>query len=302
MERYVRLSIASVERDIGVSKDVLRVWERRYGFPTPERDANGERLYPVEQVERLRLVKRLMDMGHRPGRLLSMPVEELQALSRTVRPPRPPVPLAVQEHEDLDDLVSLVKQHRADDYVQALQHRLGRLGLSQFVHKVVAPLTGLVGLNWETGQLKVFEEHLYTELTERVLRQAIAAVQVGHEPRILLTSVPNEQHALGLLMVEAVLSLEGAHCISLGTQVPVLEIAEAASAHRADIVGLSFSEAFPKRQISAVLRQLSGILPTTTRLWAGGSGASRVTAPEGVRIVATLEAAAAAVAKWRGGN
>ncbi|NBW47360.1 MAG: MerR family transcriptional regulator, partial [Betaproteobacteria bacterium] len=60
------LSIASVERDTGLSKDTLRVWERRYGFPQPTRDALGERAYPLEQVERLRLVKRLLDAGHRP--------------------------------------------------------------------------------------------------------------------------------------------------------------------------------------------------------------------------------------------
>ena len=52
----VQLSISAVERDTGLSKDTLRVWERRYGFPNPVRDALGERLYPVEQVERLRLI------------------------------------------------------------------------------------------------------------------------------------------------------------------------------------------------------------------------------------------------------
>ncbi|MEY2631516.1 MAG: hypothetical protein RIR00_170, partial [Pseudomonadota bacterium] len=61
-------SIAAVERDTGLSKDVLRMWERRYGFPVPDRDTNGERAYPSEQVERLRQIKRLMDQGHRPGK------------------------------------------------------------------------------------------------------------------------------------------------------------------------------------------------------------------------------------------
>ncbi|MFW9621935.1 MAG: MerR family transcriptional regulator, partial [Macromonas sp.] len=42
-------NIAAVERDTGLSKDVLRMWERRYGFPLPQRDAHGERLYPAAQ-------------------------------------------------------------------------------------------------------------------------------------------------------------------------------------------------------------------------------------------------------------
>jgi len=65
----INFSIASVERDTGLSKDVLRMWERRYGFPNPARDSNGERLYPAAQVERLSMIKRLMDQGHRPGKL-----------------------------------------------------------------------------------------------------------------------------------------------------------------------------------------------------------------------------------------
>ena len=64
------LGIAAVERDTGLGKDTLRVWERRYGFPQPLRDACGERVYPAEQVDQLRLIKRLIDQGRRPGALL----------------------------------------------------------------------------------------------------------------------------------------------------------------------------------------------------------------------------------------
>ena len=54
-------TIAAVERDTGLSKDTLRVWERRYGFPHPDRDQFGERVYPIEQVDKLRVLRRLMD-------------------------------------------------------------------------------------------------------------------------------------------------------------------------------------------------------------------------------------------------
>jgi hypothetical protein len=77
----ISLSIAAVERDTGLSKDTLRVWERRYGFPLPQRDAIGERAYPLDQVERLRIVKRLLDAGHRPGRVVALPLPALQQLA-----------------------------------------------------------------------------------------------------------------------------------------------------------------------------------------------------------------------------
>src|SRR5437764_552127 len=74
------LTIAAVERETRLSKDVLRAWEKRNGFPQPERDANGERCYPAVQVERLRLMKRLIDQGHRPGSLMRLSAEQLAGL------------------------------------------------------------------------------------------------------------------------------------------------------------------------------------------------------------------------------
>src|ERR1044071_8582454 len=74
-------NISAVERDTGLSKDTLRMWERRYRFPTPLRDANGERIYTASEVEKLRLIKRLMDRGHRPGRVIARSLEELSALA-----------------------------------------------------------------------------------------------------------------------------------------------------------------------------------------------------------------------------
>jgi hypothetical protein len=63
----VVLPIAAIERDTGLSKDTLRVWERHYGFPVPMRDSQGERSYPLDQLQRLRAIKRLIDGRHRPG-------------------------------------------------------------------------------------------------------------------------------------------------------------------------------------------------------------------------------------------
>ncbi|MGB4064515.1 MAG: MerR family transcriptional regulator [Azonexus sp.] len=291
-------NIAAVERDTGLSKDVLRMWERRYGFPVPSRDNNGERCYPAEQVDRLRQIKRLMDLGHRPGKLIATPQEELGAL--TSRRSKPATTNTSGDDGDLGELLALIKQHDAAAYQQAMQQRLARQGLQRFVQDTVAPLTRRVGENWEDGSFEVFEEHLYTELTKRLLRQAIATLPGGPRgPRVLLTSVPEEQHVLGLLMVEALFALEGAECIPLGTQMPLLEIGRAAEAHQADIVALSFSGAFPPRQIPGLLQQLRRILPAATALWVGGSGVARIAKSSDAELITTLDDALEALASWR---
>jgi len=294
----LNFNIAAVERETGLSKDVLRMWERRYGFPLPERDANGERLYPTAQLDRLRLIKRLMDQGHRPGKLIAASNEELTQLAPRHAENRQTS--FTDSTGELAELLALIKQHDAPGYQQAMQQRLARQGFQSFVQDIVAPLTEHVGKAWENGSFEVFEEHLFTELTKRLLRQAIATLPGGsRSPRIVLTTVPDEQHVLGLLMVEGLFALEGAECIPLGTQMPLREISRAAVAHQADIVALSFSTAFPRRQISGVLEQLRQMLPTNIALWVGGQGAAGHSTSENFSIFHSLDEALYSLAKWR---
>jgi methanogenic corrinoid protein MtbC1 len=204
--------------------------------------------------------------------------------------------------DNLHELIEFIRRHDAPGYQQAMQQRLVRQGLQAFVQDTVAPLTRLVGEAWEDGRIEVFEEHLFTELTKRLLRQAIATLPSGGRPRILLTSLPDEQHALGLLMVEALLALEGADCIPLGTQMPLVEISRAAKAHGADIVALSFSTAFPQRQTASLLTHLRQTLPEQTNLWAGGGGIRRLPALAGVNLLPELPDAVQGLEAWRRHN
>jgi DNA-binding transcriptional MerR regulator/methylmalonyl-CoA mutase cobalamin-binding subunit len=286
-------SIAAVERETRLSKDVLRVWERRYGFPQPERDANGERCYPAEQVERLRLMKRLMDQGHRPGSLAALAHEQLAALVTPVRA----APDADAPDAAIAQLLAMIRAREPAAFQHALRQCLARQGLERFLGQTVGPLTTAVGEHWEDGSFDIFDEHFYTESAERLLRQAIADLPAARQgPRILLTTVPGEAHGLGLLMAESMFALEGATCIALGTETPLLDIARAAAAYGAGVVALSFSLAYARRQVSPVLAQLRQALPDGVELWAGGAGVARLDAVTGVRLLPTLDSGRDALA------
>jgi len=267
------LNISAVERETGLSKDVLRIWERRYGFPEPRRDDNAERQYPQEQVAKLRAIKRLMDAGMRPGKLIRRSQAELNALAETRAGPRRDTLAPVLER----DLLGLLKSHNAPALQHALANQLMRDGLQRFVLNTVVPLHRAVGEMWMRGELEVFEEHLFTEQLQVAMRTAINTFprQTG-VPRVLLTTLPGEQHGLGLLMVEALLVPEGAQCISLGTQTPIDDIRNAALAHKVHIVALSFSAAFPMRQAGESLATLRRALPPPVALWAGGEMTRRL--------------------------
>ena len=292
-------SIAAVERDTGLSKDTLRVWERRYGFPCPERDGAGDRLYPPEQVARLHTIRRLMDAGHRPGRIVALAPEALQALVDAA----PAAPVAADSAPMLDNYLVLIGQHDVHTLRRALGQDVLRLGLVAFVTQLVAPLNTAVGEAWMQGRFQIFEEHLYTECLTGVLRHAIAGIappQGRGAPRVLLTTVPHEPHALGLLMAEALLALEGCHCLSLGPQTPLADIARAAQVHDADIVALSFTAVQSPHTVVAALRALHRQLPLRTAIWAGGQCPVLYQRPmPGVLALPAIDALPAEVARWR---
>jgi MerR family transcriptional regulator, light-induced transcriptional regulator len=296
------LSIAAVERDTGLSKDTLRVWERRYGYPVPERDALGERAYPLDQVEKLRVVKRLLDGGHRPGRIVMLTMAELQALSAGMPDTRRDPPLLALA-PDLQPYLVILRRHDVIGLRRLLSQALVRLGMARFISEVVSPLNTLIGEAWMRGQLEVFEEHVYTESIQVVLRQAITSLpdtELKGSPRVLLTTLPGEPHGLGLLMAEAMLSIDGARCLSLGVQTPLWDIVLAARAYRGDIVALSFTGCMNPNAVTAGLAELRAKLPAELEVWAGGMAPVLHRRPvAGVQALANFDDLTVRMAQWR---
>lgn len=267
----VLIGISALERDTGLSKDTLRVWERRYDFPQPLRDSQGERAYPADQVEKLRAIRRLMDMGHRPGKIIHLSLDELDHLSQHKNTDASGSRHDLGYEDELLHFMTLVKTHQVEELRRQMSQTLLRLGLARFVTEVVSPLNNKVGEAWSRGNLEIFEEHLYTESIQVVMRNAINTIpQPGRQPRILLTTFPQEPHGLGLLMAEAMFSLEAARCISLGVQTPIWDIALAATAQRVDIVALSFSACLNPTMVSDGLSELRQKLAPQVEIWAGG--------------------------------
>lgn len=284
--------IAAVERETGIPKDLLRQWERRYRFPLPARDDNGDRVYTQQDLDKLRLIRQLMERGKRPGKLMELEMAQLQDM------------LASHADDDaaaLEQFLPLLRRRDLHAIRNWLQQRMASQGLRQFICHTVSQTNTDIGLAWERGELAVHEEHLYTEQIQSLLRQAIHDLYVDRQPpRVMLTTVPGEQHGLGCLMVEAMLRLDGCDVIPFGTEMPFQEIIEAAVSHRVDVVGLSFSAAFPATDAVVALAGLRQMLPPHIDIWAGGAALeARPSVTEGSLLTLSLEEVCAAAADWR---
>lgn len=295
-EEPVLLPINAVERETGVSKELLRMWERRYGFPAPQRDAQGDRIYPMVQITKLRLLRRLIDNGFRPGKIMAHEIPELERLMRAQSKAGQEVP------KDLE--VELLQALRSRDHQQLrdyLSHQLIKMGLQSFILDFLQHANTIVGDAWVRGQLEVHEEHLFTEQVQGLVRQAIGNLREPTQaPRILLTTPPEETHTLGILMVEALLRLDNVDAVCYGAQMPVRDIAQAVTRHKMNIVAVSFSASYPASNAVNFLEELRFKLPLAVDIWGGGAALrSTRRSIEAVNFLHDLSAMRQAVLGWR---
>jgi len=278
--------IGVIERDTGIGRDTLRVWERRYGFPDPARNAKGERVYPERQLRHLQRIRRLLDRGIRPGKLLPLTEDALDGLEARLQPAATE-PLDEAIREILDAIGS------ADVWqVEDLLHRqYQKQGMQAFILGTVVPLLHQVGELWIGGKLQVFQEHFLSEQLIRFLNTEISALQKSAgKPRVVLATLPGEEHTLGLLMLAAMLSSRGISVINLGGEVPMDQIGHAAQQFHADIVGITFSGSYQYRNIRQHLLELRELLADDVHIWIGGEGVRRLRKlPAGVTRLNSLD-------------
>ncbi len=293
------LSISAVERDTGLSKDVLRVWERRYGFPTPDRDANSERMYPLSQVERLRTLKRLLDAGHRPGKLLLLNERGLTELSA-----RHSGEASGNVNVICDEIFDLLRRHQPTPLKRALARLMLKQGLRLFITDVVTQLNHAIAEAVVQRKLSLFHQRAYTEALETLLRSTIDnALGDTSRPHVLLTNFTNEDEALTLLMTQAVLAPEDVPCVSIGANMPAHEIAAATTAYNTDIVVASFSSAYGSKQAIRVLQTLRQVLAPEVALWATGELVRRLrVSADGIFIAPSHADILALARQWRAVN
>lgn len=290
------IPITEVERQTGIRQATLRMWEKRYGFPQPLRDRNGDRVYPPVQVERLHAVRRLIDQGLRPGKIFSAEASYEFAGHGLQAGAQADIP------EHYRHVFELLRDYRLPELYGLFQQRLLDLGLRRFVIEFLAPLNTEIGLAWRRGELPLRHEHLFAQVATASLHTKQVAVRTagGGRPTVLLATLTGELHALGILMAEAVMTSLGMHCIQLGADTPPPEAAAAATECNADVVALSFSAGVPGKNVARMTTIMRGALPASTALWIGGEGARMAGPPgAGIDLFPSLDAIEPALRRWR---
>lgn len=252
--------------------DTLRKWERRYGFPRG-RDGQNRRVYSPHDVERLRWIARAIRLGHRAGDVVPLGIDDLRRLVDK-NAPQPPKRKA---RTRVEELMTHLREDDMGGFERELASSAMELGPKRFVIDVAHPLAVAIGEAWARGDLPVRQEHVASECLGTELRAQIARrPSEGQRPLVLLATLPGESHALGLLMVATYLVDSGAAARIIGVHTPATELAEAARALRADVVGLTVTPACDADEARRGLHELVHELPRRVPVWLGGGAARRI--------------------------
>ena len=263
----------------GLTPDLLRAWEKRYGAVTPVRSPGGQRLYSDADVERLSLLARAVEGGRAIGQIANLPLGELQGLvekdARALEPATAPVPAA--ESWESIQAEALAAVHRLDpaELESTLRGAALRLGMDDMLDGVLGPLLLTIGSRWHAGLLSPAHEHLATDVVRRTLTWMMEkGAPLPTAPTFVVGTLAGQTHELGAMLAAAAAASHGWRVVYLGANLPASEIAVVANHTRAAAVALSLVHPPDDPAIDVALRDLRAALPKGTAIIAGGTAAA----------------------------
>ena len=269
-------SIGYVSLKTGLSTHVIRAWERRYQAVNPQRTASGRRLFAQSDIDRLSLLRQLLDHGHRISTIAGLERDALVELTASARggsAGRAIVPSggASADARQSDELVyDCVEAVRMLDGVRL--HRLLQEGMLHFsrqalLENVVGPLMKRVGRGWAEGTLRIVHGHMAAVVVQSLLNTLLTACyRESAERACMLVATPSGQHCyLGALAVAITAQDHGWKTVMLGFDLPAEEIAAACTILDPQLIALSITcrmdDAFTNSELKRLTQLIDGRCP-----------------------------------------
>jgi DNA-binding transcriptional MerR regulator len=256
------LRIGELGRRHGVSPDLLRAWERRYGLLMPERSAGGFRLYTPEDDARLGAMRRHLAQGY------SAAVAARMVLSA---PTAPPI-------DDRDAVLAGARAELADalegfrdlEAQGVLDRLIATFSVEVVLRDVVLPYVRSLGERWEQGTLTVGQEHFASAVVRGRLVGLTRGFDLGSGPRALLACPSDEHHDLGLLCFGIGLREHGWRITYLGADTPIDTLRDTAARLSPDLVVICAEREEPLLRVVGEIAEMAD----THTVAVAGRGAS----------------------------
>jgi MerR family transcriptional regulator, light-induced transcriptional regulator len=257
-EGYLR--IGELSRRTGVSVELLRAWEKRYGLLEPARSEGGFRLYSDADIERVQTMQRHLGEG----------LAAAEAARRALAPPAAQTPtnggLVDASRRELAEALAAFDEARAH---AAFDRLLATFGLDTVLAEVVLPYLHELGEAWERGDATIAQEHFASALVRGRLLGLARGWGGGVGPLALLACPPAELHDLGLIAFGLALRARGWRITYLGQDTPLDALADEARTLKPQAIVLALT----RPETAAESRELKS-LARDVPVWLAGAGAT----------------------------
>ena len=251
------LRIGELARRVGVSQDLLRAWERRYGLLEPVRSPGGFRLYSKADEQRVRRMQAHLALGLAAAQAARAALDEEadhSAVAASVPPAAAaePTPAGASARPDalpsgndrgLTGLAGELRRALDDLDEPAAQAVLDRLfadfTVETTLRQVLLPYLRDLGDRWAEGAIDVATEHFASNLLRARLSSLAQGWGQGRGPRAVLACPPGELHDLPLLIFGVALHRNGWRIVYLGADTPLADLGRTVEETRPDVVILA---------------------------------------------------------------
>ncbi|MEX2534076.1 MAG: MerR family transcriptional regulator [Trueperaceae bacterium] len=257
-----KFTVNEVEERTKVPGSTLRQWERRYGFPKPERSEAGYRLYSDQDLGHIDAMKRHIAEG--------IPASRAAELVRGV------VPLAggtrsvsnLQE-ELVASLVGLDEE--VAERLLSEAHTLHPV--DTVVLQLMAGTLTRLGELWQQGSVEAAVVNFASSYLQGRLRALLDhAAAARTAPAVLVACAPLNRHELGGLMLAVMLRRAGLRTYWLGADTPVADLTALSDRLRPVAVMVS---ANGLESLGALEKERRGLLSLAPILGLGGAAFNR---------------------------
>jgi DNA-binding transcriptional MerR regulator len=243
-----QLRIGEFARRVGVTPELLRAWESRYGLTRPVRSPGGFRLYTAADAARVERMRRGLDQG----------LSAAEAARAALTDERPSEGLLEDAAARLRAAIGRYDEAAAHS---ALDESFAGFGLEQSLRHVVLPTLKLLGDGWERGEVEISQEHFASNLIRGRLFALARFWDRGTGPLALLACAPGETHDISLLAFALVLRSHGWRILFLGADTPIATLATAAESTKPALVVVSSFDAAQLESEAAAFRRLARMVP-----------------------------------------
>jgi DNA-binding transcriptional MerR regulator len=244
------LRIGELSKRSGVSPDLLRAWERRYGLLRPVRSAGGLRLYTPADVERVRVMRQHLADG--------VAASEAAALASRTGLGDEAAPMALRPEAMRDDLADALDRYDEPRAQAILDRLLAVATVDTLLSEVLLPYLRELGERWERGEASVAQEHFASSIVRGRLLGLARGWGLGLGPTAVLACLPGEQHDLGLITFGLALRSRGWRIVYLGSDSPIETVEEVSRQLEPSLVVLTAVSSERVEPVVAQLRALAG--------------------------------------------